>query len=76
VVTVSHSFVATANAIRYCGAQPVFVDVEPDTYNIDPAGVGPRILGLERRPSWWCTRLGCPATWRGSFRRPAPVTWR
>jgi len=39
VVTVSHSFVATANAIRYCGAQPVFVDVEPDTYNIDPAGV-------------------------------------
>jgi len=39
VVTVSHSFVATANAIRYCGAQPVFVDVEPDTYNIDPARV-------------------------------------
>jgi len=37
VVTVSHSFIATANAIRYCGATPVFVDVEIDTFNIDPA---------------------------------------
>lgn len=37
VVTVSHSFIATANAIRYCGAIPVFVDVEPDTSNMDPA---------------------------------------
>src|SRR6186997_133914 len=37
VVTVSHSFIATANAVRYCGATPVFVDVELDTFNIDPA---------------------------------------
>jgi perosamine synthetase len=37
VVTVSHSFIATANAIRYCGATPVFVDVTADTFNIDPA---------------------------------------
>jgi dTDP-4-amino-4,6-dideoxygalactose transaminase len=37
VVTVSHSFVATANAVRYCGALPVFVDVADDTFNIDPA---------------------------------------
>lgn len=36
VVTVSHSYIATANVIRYCGATPVFVDVEPDTFNIDP----------------------------------------
>src|SRR5437588_12202537 len=26
VITVSHSFIATANAVRYCGAKPVFVD--------------------------------------------------
>src|SRR2546423_12156642 len=37
VVTVSHSFIATANAVRYCGAAPVFVDVDPHTYNLDPA---------------------------------------
>ncbi|HEY8037347.1 MAG TPA: DegT/DnrJ/EryC1/StrS family aminotransferase [Methylobacter sp.] len=36
VITVSHSYIATANVIRYCGATPVFVDVEPDTFNLDP----------------------------------------
>jgi dTDP-4-amino-4,6-dideoxygalactose transaminase len=36
VITPSHSFIATANAIRYCGAVPVFVDVEPERYNLDP----------------------------------------
>jgi dTDP-4-amino-4,6-dideoxygalactose transaminase len=36
VITVSHSFIATANSIRYCGAIPVFVDIDPATCNIDP----------------------------------------
>ena len=36
VVTVSHSYIATANAIRYCGAIPVFVDIEQDGFNMDP----------------------------------------
>jgi perosamine synthetase len=36
VITVSHSFIATANVIRYCGAHPVFVDIDPRTYNLDP----------------------------------------
>lgn len=35
VITVSHSFIATANVIRYCGATPVFVDIDPNTFNID-----------------------------------------
>ena len=37
VITASHSFIATANSIRYCGGVPVFVDVAPDTFNIDPS---------------------------------------
>lgn len=37
VITVSHSFIATANAVRYCGAVPVFVDVQLETFNLDPA---------------------------------------
>jgi dTDP-4-amino-4,6-dideoxygalactose transaminase len=36
VVTVSSSFIATANVIRQCGATPVFVDVDPATFNLDP----------------------------------------
>ena len=36
VITVSHSFIATANAVRHCGAEPVFVDIDPETYNMDP----------------------------------------
>ena len=36
VITVSHSFIATANAIRYCSAEPAFVDIDPQTYNMSP----------------------------------------
>ncbi len=37
VVTVSSSFIATANTIRQCGAEPVFVDIDPSSLNMDPA---------------------------------------
>jgi len=50
VITVSHSFIATANAVRYCGGVPVFVDVQADTYNIEPsridAALSPRTRAL------------------------------
>lgn len=36
VITVSHSFIATANVVHYCGAVPVFVDIDPATFNMDP----------------------------------------
>jgi len=37
VIVPSLSFIATANAVWHCGAQPVFADIDPDTYNLDPA---------------------------------------
>jgi dTDP-4-amino-4,6-dideoxygalactose transaminase len=36
VITVPDTFIATAEAITYCGATPVFVDVDEKTYNLDP----------------------------------------
>lgn len=43
VITVSHSYIATANAIRYCGADPVFIDIDPLNCNMDPALIGAAI---------------------------------
>jgi dTDP-4-amino-4,6-dideoxygalactose transaminase len=43
VITVPMTFVATSWAISYCGAKPVFVDVDPVTYTMDANGVAGRI---------------------------------
>jgi dTDP-4-amino-4,6-dideoxygalactose transaminase len=37
VITVSHTFIATSEAVSHCGAAPVFVDVDEATYAMDPA---------------------------------------
>jgi dTDP-4-amino-4,6-dideoxygalactose transaminase len=39
VITVSHTFIATVLAIRFVGADPVFVDIDPTTYTIDVSQV-------------------------------------
>ena len=46
VIVPPYTFIATANAVRLVGATPVFVDIEPDTYNLDidqmAAAIGPK----------------------------------
>ena len=39
VITSPFSFVASSNSILYCGAKPVFADIDPTTYNIDPTKI-------------------------------------
>ena len=50
VVTASHSFIATASAVRYCGAMPVFADIQASTFNLNPelveAAITPRTRAI------------------------------
>lgn len=43
VITTPLTFAASANCALYCGATPVFADVDPETYNIDPASIRAKI---------------------------------
>ena len=63
VITVSHSFIATANAIRYCDAIPVFVDIDPATGNIDPAPLW-RAVSARTRAILCVHQLGMPCDLR------------
>ncbi len=63
VVTVSHSFIATANSVRYCDATPVFVDIEPGTYNINPKLIE-RAITARTRAILCVHQLGMPCDLR------------
>ena len=59
VITASHSYIATANCVRYCGAKPVFVDIAPGSFNIDPLLVEKAIT--ERTRAILCVhQMGMP----------------
>src|SRR6476469_7687967 len=64
VITVSHSFIATANAVRYCGATPVFVDIRPDGFNIDPSQID-QAIGPRTRAILAVHQLGMPCDLEG-----------
>lgn len=48
VITTANTFISTALSIWSCGARPVFVDIDPTTYNIDPAQIEPAITSKTR----------------------------
>lgn len=48
VITTPITFVASANCAVYCGATPVFADIEPGTYNISPGEIEKKITGKTR----------------------------
>lgn len=48
VITVAQTFIATAEAISWCGATPVFVDVDPKTYTIDVSQAAGKITAKTR----------------------------
>jgi perosamine synthetase len=59
VITVSHSYIATANVIRYCGATPVFVDIDPNTFNLDPKFIE-RVVTSRTRAILCVHQIGMP----------------
>jgi perosamine synthetase len=60
VIVPSFTFIAAANAIRYVGAAPVFVDIDPVTLNMDPACVE-RAISPRTRALMVVHTFGCPA---------------
>ena len=53
VITTPLTFAASANCALYCGATPVFADVDPETYNIDPQSIRQHITEKQRRSLRW-----------------------
>lgn len=76
VVTVSHSFIATANAVITVGACPVFVDVEEDTFGMNPRLLD-RAIGPRAKAILCVHQLGIPCDLQAileiAFRRGLPV---
>ena len=74
VVTSPFSFVASANAALYEGAMPVFVDIDPTSFALDPAATESALADLEAGGHRRAASLACPATGRragpGGPRRP------
>jgi perosamine synthetase len=60
VIVPSLSFIATANAVWHCGANPIFADIDPRTYNLDPAAAA-RAITPRTKAIMPVHQLGLPA---------------
>jgi perosamine synthetase len=60
VIVPSLSFIATANSVWHCGATPVFADIDPRTFNLDPASIE-RAVTERTRAIMPVHQLGLPA---------------
>jgi perosamine synthetase len=75
VLCPSTTFVATPNVLIQNNLEPVFVDVEPRTYNLDPARIEERITP-RTRAGWSSTSTASRRTWTRSRRSRAGADWR
>jgi perosamine synthetase len=64
VILPSMTFIATANAVRYCGATPVFAEIDPTTYNLDPAAAAQAVTP-RTKAILIAHQLGMPAELEG-----------
>jgi dTDP-4-amino-4,6-dideoxygalactose transaminase len=60
VIVPSLSFIATANAVWHCGAEPVFADIDPRTYNLD-AAAAERAITARTKAIMPVHQIGLPA---------------
>lgn len=75
VITSAFTFIASANSILFTGARPVFVDIDPKTFNLNPdlieAAITPKTKAIMPvRPTGWL------AIWNRSFVSPRSIIWR
>lgn len=71
VLVTPYSWIATANVIELCGATPVFVDIDPETFNMDPATLRERLAGLAGEGRLDTVRAIMPVD---TFGNPAQMT--
>lgn len=78
VPTVSHSFIATANAVRACGAEPVLLDIEADGYNLDTTQLEALLADCDMRDGapWFRDAARLAANAESPLHRTAPPLGR
>ena len=76
VIVPSFTFVSTVNAFVLRGARPVFIDIRPDTLNLDEKLLENLITPRTRAPSSPSTTQEWPAIWTRSCPLPALTIWQ